>query len=450
MKFLSRVVWSEGMYLGPHHFQTQSRYFEDLLAFVGSNLWNQPWGLLRYQLDDQAIRNGNAVLLHASGIFPDGLTFDIPDCDPPPPCTNLLELVGLTEGEIQIHLAVPRRRDNGTDSDLSGTISDSRYSVMQRTLRDETGGVDEYAIEMGRKNLRIVTDAQLTPDLVSLPLARVFRDRVGGLIYDAEFIPACLRIDASEALLLMLKRLVEIIHEKSRAMKAGDARQGQFEVGISPLEVANYWFLHALNSSLPVLNHRLLTKGSHPVELYQELLRLGGALCTFAIDSDPMQLPAYEPREAGRVFRALDQHIRKHLEIIVPSNAVTLKFQGTSPYFYEAEITDERCFRRSRWILGVRSGLKESELLRLVPQLIKVCSAKFVAELVKRALPGMPLLHIPVPPVAMRAHADMHYFSISTTGPCWEHILQTRRVGVYIPGEISNPGFDLTVILEAS
>ena len=29
MKHLSRLVWSEGMYLGPHHFQAQSRYFED-------------------------------------------------------------------------------------------------------------------------------------------------------------------------------------------------------------------------------------------------------------------------------------------------------------------------------------------------------------------------------------------------------------------------------------
>jgi type VI secretion system protein ImpJ len=44
----------------------------------------------------------------------------------------------------------------------------------------------------------------------------------------------------------------------------------------------------------------------------------------------------------------------------------------------------------------------------------------------------------------------MQYFAIETTGPCWEHILQTRSVGVYIPGEISQPEFDLTVIVEPS
>ena len=82
MKFLSRVVWSEGMYLGPHHFQTQSRYFEDSIAFLAASLWVEPWGLLHAELDQKAIRNGNAVLLHASGIFPDGLTFELPNSDP--------------------------------------------------------------------------------------------------------------------------------------------------------------------------------------------------------------------------------------------------------------------------------------------------------------------------------------------------------------------------------
>ena len=51
MKQLSRVVWSEGMYLGPHHFQVQSRYFEDSIRFSTSSLWYAPWGLIAIKLD---------------------------------------------------------------------------------------------------------------------------------------------------------------------------------------------------------------------------------------------------------------------------------------------------------------------------------------------------------------------------------------------------------------
>ena len=44
----------------------------------------------------------------------------------------------------------------------------------------------------------------------------------------------------------------------------------------------------------------------------------------------------------------------------------------------------------------------------------------------------------------------MHYFSISAAGACWQHILQTKQVGVYVPGDIRDASFELTVILEAN
>ena len=70
MKYLSRVVWSEGMYLGPHHFQVQSRYFEDTIRFATSSLWFEPWGFAGCALDPEALRNGTISLLHARGMFP--------------------------------------------------------------------------------------------------------------------------------------------------------------------------------------------------------------------------------------------------------------------------------------------------------------------------------------------------------------------------------------------
>ena len=69
-------------------------------------------------------------------------------------------------------------------------------------------------------------------------------------------------------------------------------------------------------------------------------------------------------------------------------------------------------------------------------------------ELVRRALPGMALNHLPVPPAAIRAEADKQYFSLELSGPCWDHIQQTRRVGVYIPGELRDAEFDLNIIVE--
>src|SRR6185295_9894839 len=92
MKYLSRVVWSEGMYLGPHHFQTQSRYFEDSIRFAATSLWYEPWGLVGAQLDAEALKNGTVALVHARGIFSDGLAFHMPESDPLPEPRNITEL----------------------------------------------------------------------------------------------------------------------------------------------------------------------------------------------------------------------------------------------------------------------------------------------------------------------------------------------------------------------
>jgi type VI secretion system protein ImpJ len=457
MRFLSRVVWAEGMYLGPHHFQTQSRYFEDSIAFIVSSLWHQPWGLLHFALDEESISNGNCVLLHASGVFPDGLAFDLPNSDPPPPPRNLIDAFPSTETALTLFLAIPRRRDTGDDFAVNGDSpsdgiaggrsSGSRFTAMQRVMRDETNGLDEREIELGRKNLRLLTEAEVTRDMSAVPIARVLRDRQGHLVFDPAFVPACMRLNASEALMLLIKRLLETIQEKCGSISRPGRTRGSFEARQSALDVANYWFLHALYSALPPLRHLYGTKHAHPEELFCELSRLAGALCTFSFDSDPAALPQYDHRDPGPGFRQLDQHIRRHLEIVVPSNTLNLDFHASAPYIHEAAVVDERCLRRARWILGIRSSLGESDLMRLTPQLIKVCSSRFVAELVKRALPGMSLTHVSVPPSALHPQPDMQYFTLDLTGPCWEHILQTKTVGIYIPGEITDAEFTLTVIL---
>src|SRR6516164_1872225 len=107
MKFLSRVVWSEGMYIAPHHFQTQSRYFEDSISFLASSLWREPWGMLHLEMNRQAIANGTVSLLHASGIFGDGLCFEMPGFDTLPLARTIASLAEPSDSDLILHLAVP-------------------------------------------------------------------------------------------------------------------------------------------------------------------------------------------------------------------------------------------------------------------------------------------------------------------------------------------------------
>lgn len=446
MKLLSHVVWSEGMYLSPIHFQSQTRHQEDTLAFLVSSLWSYPWGLLYQEFDTEAIRNGTVSLLRSAGMLQDGLPFDFPTSDAVPPVRAVGDMFTPTDASVILHLAVPRRV--GQVLDLEGDGRDMRFAVTRRRVADETNGTDTRDLDFGGKNFALLAEGELTPGVVSLPIARIVRDGRGFFLYDPEFIPPCLQLGGSEALMLLLRRLLEGLQEKVLAVTGTAHSKAKFEAGTSALDVANYWFLHALSSALPVLQHFHRSQRSHPEQLFVELSRLAGALCTFGSQSQVKDLPLYDHLNPGESFYALDRHIRRHLEIVLPTNHVALKFSPAEPYFYEADVIDERAFRRSRWIFGIRSSLGEADLIRQTARLVKVCSARFVPELVRRALPGLTLHHLPVPPSAIRAEADKQYFSLELGGPCWDHIQQTSRVGVYVPGELRDAEFDLNILVE--
>jgi type VI secretion system protein ImpJ len=372
----------------------------------------------------------------------------MPESDALPPARVIAELFPPTRDSVTALLAIPDRMPGGRNCAIgAGEESPVRYLATDRPVHDENTGADERAVSLGRKNLRLLLDTESAEGMITLPVARVMRDGSGHFVFDPAFIPPCLQISASEALMLMLRRLIEILEEKSSAMSRtpGGASFAEF----SSREIASFWLLHAVNSGLSPLRHLWISKRGHPEELYLEMARLAGSLCTFAMESHPREIPLYNHDRLDETFGALDRHIRRHLETIVPTNCIAIPLQPGEKYFYEGAITDQRCLNQSRWILGVRAATGEVDIIGRTPQLVKVCSASFVPQLVRRALPGLALTHMSTPPPAVSARVDFQYFSISKGGQCWDHIVQTRQVGVYVPGDLPEVELALLVVLES-
>src|SRR5260370_14384327 len=125
------------------------------------------------------------------------------------------------------------------------------------------------------------------------------------------------------------------------------------------------------------------------------MARLGGGLCTFGLDSHPQTLPAYDHLNLGQCFQDLDEHIRAHLELVVPSNCISVPLKQTGRYFYEGEITDQRCLDRARWIFAIRSGICELELISRTQRLPKSRFPQLLPQGVKAGLPRLGLLPFP-------------------------------------------------------
>ena len=73
----NRVVWAEGLFLRPQHFQQAERYFERLMSQRLESLAPYGAGFTKLQIDHELLKIGKIGLVAAEGVFPDGTPFNM-------------------------------------------------------------------------------------------------------------------------------------------------------------------------------------------------------------------------------------------------------------------------------------------------------------------------------------------------------------------------------------
>ena len=428
------------MHLSQHHFQAHTRYVEELVRFVAGALAPESWGLAGYEFDAEALRNDTVSLVHARGIMPDGLPFHFPD-DPVPAPRQIRDLFSPTHDSHLVLLCIPPFLEGRANVAAEGSGTEAtRFTASGRSVVDESGGLDVRQVPVARKNFRLLLDVEDASRFVALPVARVRRDGSGHFIYDPAFIPPSLRIGASPSLLTLVERLLETLSDRSASL----ATESPADDGAA---IANHWLAHAIHSSLGTLEHLHRLRQAHPSDLFAEMSRLAGALCTFSMHAHPRELPTYDHTRPGESFGELERRIREMLNVVAPSNTVRMPVRPVGDSFFAATVTDPRCVGESEWYLAVRSAIGPAETAGRVPRLVNICSAKHIGRLVREAIPGLVPAHVISPPPALSPRPGTEYFSIPRTGPCWASIVDTREIGIYVPGAIADPEIELVAVL---
>jgi type VI secretion system protein ImpJ len=63
-----KVVWTEGMFLRPHHFQRTESYLLNHVREWGALQRSYLWGFLDVELDEAMLRQGCIALSYCSGL----------------------------------------------------------------------------------------------------------------------------------------------------------------------------------------------------------------------------------------------------------------------------------------------------------------------------------------------------------------------------------------------
>jgi type VI secretion system protein ImpJ len=448
MKQLQRPLWTKGVLLTPQHLQVQDRFLEELLSFHLSALTFRPWGLLHLEIDRQALEGGSIAVAAAAGILPDGMAFEMPGADPLPPPRPLGESDWSNDREsLDVFLAVPEHRPGGRNVSLGAGDRGTRYVAEILLRRDENTGQTEKPIQIARKNVRLLTDADPLEGHVLLPIARVKRGSAGEVEIDPQLVPPVLDIGASERLMGIARRAVEILTAKSAALSGTRRERGQGLADFGVSDVANFWLLYTMNTHLPRLRHLYETRRGHPAELFDALLALGGALTTFSTSVHAGSFPAYEHQDLGACFGRLDAMVRELLETVVPAHHVALPLKEVEPSVHATAVDQDRYLSGTHAYLAVAASVKRDDLVRKVPQLLKVGSADQVQRLIRQALPGVSLRHVPTPPGQLPVKLDYQYFQLERTGEEWDAIARSRNLAVYVPKDFPEPRLELVILL---
>ena len=206
----NRVVWAEGLFLRPQHFQQAERYFERLMNQRLESLAPYAAGFTKLQIDQELLKIGKVGLVAAEGVFPDGTPFNIPfEADIPEP----FDVPGDVKDRLVL-VTLPLRRAGMAELafERSGDSSLVRYVAADHEIRDSVLEMESSAqLKIGRLNVRLQLDGETTSAHTTLGVVRVVEKRADGrVVLDERYVPPCLDCRVSGRLQDYVKELYKL------------------------------------------------------------------------------------------------------------------------------------------------------------------------------------------------------------------------------------------------
>lgn len=438
MTWHNKVMWTEGMFLQPQHFQQQDRFVARQLdsRFAAGQAW--PWGFSSLQVDDAALLQGKVMITAARGVMPDGLAFAVPADDPAPPAFD----VPADARDQVVVLAVPQARPGVTESDVEGgeTAMPPRWRVADIEAADvHATSLRAAPVQVGRLNLRLMLARDAGEGYTALGTVRVVERRADGrVVLDSQYVPPMLHAPAHAVLDSHLREVHGMLHQRGEALGARLAQPGRAGVG----EIVDFLLLQAVNRHQPLFAHLQRLPVLHPERLYDLCLGLAGELSTFRDARRPAAYPEYRHDDLAGCFRAVMADLRQSLSMVMEQTAIPIDLQERKYGIRVALISDIELLRNAMFVLAVNAQMPGEALRARFPTQVKIGPAERIRDLVNLQLPGVTLRALPVAPRQIPYHAGFTYFELETRGnELWKQLETSGGLAMAIAGEF--PGLAL-------
>lgn len=432
-----RVVWSEGMFLRPQHFQQLERYLEHYVQARCLPMQGFHWGWQQLEVDRQALALGKVALLGGSGVMPDGTPFAFGGDDAPAALEIPAELKNQT-----LVLALPLWRAGASETGWSrdGEPAWTRYQVTDFEVPDANSEPFGPALlQVGRLDLRLMTEAALNGDWQSLGLVRVLERRNDGqILLDEDYIPPLLSSTRHPVLRGCLDELHGLLRQRGEALAERLAQPGRGGVA----EVGDFLLLALVNRYTAVTWRARQAACVHPSRLFDEWLELASELATHTHERRrPQVFPEYRHDALQTSFAPLMAELRRALSSVLEQHAIAIALQERGSGVCVAQIPSLELIREAGFVLAVHADMPAETLRARFPAQLKLGAVERIRDLVSLQLPGIGVRLLPVAPRQLPYHAGHSYFELEKGSEFWKQLEKSGSLALHVAGEF--PGLKM-------
>jgi type VI secretion system protein ImpJ len=438
----NKVVWSEGLFLRPQHFQQQDRYLEKLVDARSYALRSHSWGLTELQIERELLAIGKFGLKRATGVFPDGTPFIMPDDDPLPPPLEFNASVR----DRGVSLAIPLRKEGARDSDRRDVVDGVvRYRVRDVEVRDSTAdGTTLHPLAVACLRSRLLLSNEPREDYACIPLAHVVECRADRSVsLDEKFIPTVLNARQAPTLATWVTELQGMLHQRGNALAARAVASGR---GGSQ-EIADFLILQTVNRYEPILTHWARSTLIHPEDLYRLCLEILGDLSTLTTESRrPPKLPAYQHEDLRISYEPLMAALRACFNKVIEENAFQIPLEKRRFNIYVGTVGDRTLFDQAAFVLAARAEVPAESLRRDFPSQVTLAAVEKIAKLVNEHLPGVPVRPLAVAPRQIPFHAGFAYFELDRGSALFRELRTGGGPALHVPDAFPGLAMELWAI----
>jgi len=439
------LFWHQGGLLQPQHFQLFDRSCQGLLAPYQKFIEPHFWGVGSLTILKAALGSRSFYIQEGSFLFADGTFASLHE-------NALINSRAFNEAWVEggkpfsVYLGLKKWNESGENVTVLNSLENietvkTRFvaTTDYEDIKDLHAGGPESQVKRLQYALKIFweTERDQLGDYELIPIAQL--ERFGAEVRLSEdFIPPCLSFASSDSLHKLIREIRDQVTARGYQLEEHKSKRGVQTAEFGSRDMVYFLALRSVNRYVPLLFQYTSAEQVHPWHFYGLLRQLIGELTSFServsvlgeLEGGKKVIPDYDHRNLWGCFSAAQDMISHLLDEITAGPEYVLRLVYDGAYF-ATDLKPAIFEGKNRFYLAVKTEEDPKELLLALEDIAKLSCRENLPILVSRALPGISLHHLQVPPQELPRRSNTKYFSVDHHDEQWASVAKNHNLSLY-------------------